>query len=172
MTKLFRLSLLTGVLAACAQDPTAPPVDTFATGNGPNLAALALTDNQIVPIDLLVNIPCANGGLGEDVVLSGTLHVLTHITLSNSGNLTLKTHFQPQGITGLGQSTGAKYQGTGVTQDILHLSFGETYTLVNNFRMIGQGPGNNFTLHETFHYTVNANGTLTSLHDSITADCK
>ena len=172
MKMLLRLTVLSGLLAACAQDPAAPPVDTSATGNRPNLAASAITDNQIVPIDLLVNIPCANGGLGEDVVLSGTLHILTHITFSNSGNLTIKTHFQPQGISGVGQSTGAKYQGTGVTQDILNLSRGETYTLVNNFRMIGQGPGNNFALHETFHYTVNANGTLTSLHDGITGDCR
>jgi hypothetical protein len=172
MKTVLQFALITGLLAACAQDPTAPPTDTAATGTGPNLAALAITDNQIIPIDLLVNIPCANGGLGEDVLLSGSLHVITHLTFSNSGTVTIKTHFQPQGISGVGQVTGAKYQATGVTQDILNLSFGENYTLVNNFRMIGQGPGNNFTVHENFHYTINANGTLTSVHDNFTADCK
>jgi hypothetical protein len=172
MKPVLRFALITGLLAACAQDPTAPPTDTAAPGTGPNLAALAMTDNQIIPTDLLVDIPCANGGLGEDVLLSGALHVLTHITFSSAGNVTVKTHFQPQGISGVGQVTGAKYQATGVTQDILHLSFGETYTLVNNFRVIGQGPGNNFTVHETFHYTINPNGTLSNVHDNFTADCK
>ena len=172
MKTLLRFALITGLLTACAQDPAAPTTDTAATGAGPTLAALAITDNQVIPTDLLVNSPCANGGLGEDVLLSGTLHVLTHITFSSVGTVTIKTHFQPQGISGLGQVTGAKYQATGVTQDILNLSFGETYTLVNNFRMIGQGPGNNFTVHETFHYTFNANGTLTNVHDNFTADCK
>ena len=172
MKSLLRLSLMTGLLAACAQDPTAPPVPAMVSDHSISTAAGVLTDNQIIPIDLLVNIPCANGGLGEDVLLSGTLHVLTHVTISNAGTLTIKTHFQPQGITGLGQVTGAKYQGTGVTQDILNLSFGETYTAVNNFRMVGQGPGNNFSVHETFHYTFNANGTLTTVHGSLTTSCK
>ena len=172
MKTLLRLGLMAGLLAACANDPTAPAAPASVSDHSISTAAGVLTDNQIVPIDLLVNIPCANGGVGEDVVLSGTLHVLTHVTISNAGTLTIKTHFQPQGITGLGQVTGAKYQGTGVTQDILNLSFGETYTLVNNFRMVGQGPGNNFSIHETFHYTINANGTLTTVHDRFTADCK
>jgi hypothetical protein len=46
------------------------------------------------------------------------------------------------------------------------------YTLVNNFRIIGQGAGNNFLLHETFHITVNANGELTAVADNYSVDCK
>jgi hypothetical protein len=171
MKNLSRFLAVIGLLAACAQDPTAPAAPTSEVA-GPSQAAVALTDNTIVPIDLLVNIPCANGGAGEDVLLSGTLHILTHITLSSGGTLLIKTQFQPQGISGIGTVTGAKYQGTGVTQDHLHLAFGENYTMVNNFRMIGQGPGNNFLVHETFHYTVDANGFLTTVHDNFTADCK
>jgi hypothetical protein len=45
-------------------------------------------------------------------------------------------------------------------------------TFVNNFRIIGQGPGNNFLVHETMHITLNAAGFLTVFHDNITVDCK
>ena len=169
MISLLRLSLLTCLLAACERDPVAPGA---ATQDGPSLAAQAITDNGSIPFDLYVNISCANGGAGEDVVLSGNLHVLTHLTVSAAGTATIKTHFQPQDMTGLGPVTGDKYRATGGTQDILHLAVGETYTLVNNFRIIGQRTGNNFLVHETFHYTFNANGTLTVVHDNVSTECK
>lgn len=172
MKGILRFALISMLVTACGEEPTAPVTAASDNYGQPAFAALAITDNTVIPLALLVNIPCANGGAGEDVVLSGNLHVLTHITISNAGTITIKTHFQPQGITGLGQVTGDKYQGTGVTQDILNASFGETYTLVNNFRMIGEGPGNNFLVHETFHYTFNANGTLTVVLDNFSTSCK
>jgi len=43
---------------------------------------------------------------------------------------------------------------------------------VNNFRIIGQGPGNNFLVHETFHFTINANGNVTAFVDHFSVDCK
>jgi len=169
MNSLLPLSFLICLLPACDRDPVAPEAATQA---GPSLAAEAITENTSIPFDLYVNISCANGGAGEDVVLSGNLHVLTHLTISAAGTATIKTHFQPQGLTGLGPVTGDRYRATGVTQDILHLAVGETYTMVNNFRIIGQRTGNNFLVHETFHYTFNANGTLTVVHDHYSTECK
>jgi hypothetical protein len=84
----------------------------------------------------------------------------------------VKTHDQPQGISGTGLVTGDKYQATGVTQDEFNTSFGMEETFINNFRIIGQGPGNNFLVHENFHITINANGTVTAFHDNFTIDCK
>ena len=84
----------------------------------------------------------------------------------------IKTHTQPQGISGQGLTTGDKYQATGVTQDQFNVTVGQEETFVNNFRMIGQGPGNNFLVHETFHITINADGTVTTVVDNFGADCK
>jgi len=137
-------------------------------------AAAAFTASSKFDIVLSINIPCANGGNGEDVTLTGTLHDLYHITI-NGNNFNVKQHDNPQGITGIGTVTGAKYQGTGETQQQFGGSFVNGHyegTLTNNFRMIGQGPGNNFLVHETFHVTINANGTVTALLDHLTADCK
>jgi len=137
--------------------------------------ATTFTDNVRVPINISVFIPCAAGGAGESVELSGTLHLLFEITVDSNGGVHMKTHAQPQGVRGVGLTTGDKYQGTGVTQD--HSNFGSdglpvTFTFVDNFRIIGQGPGNNFLVHQTFHVTVNANGKVTADVDNFSVECK
>ena len=164
------LALMVGFLSlACGQELTAPEAAKTAR---PSLSATPQTQNSVFPIDLAIFIPCANGGAGEDVVLSGNLHDLFHVTEDGHGGVHVKAHDSPQGISGIGQATGAKYQGTGVTQSEFNLKVGQQDTEINNFRIIGQGPGNNFLVHDNFHLTVNANGVVTSFHDHFTADCK
>ena len=159
MKKLLVLSGLVAVLSfAVVSSSSGAPASSF-------------TANSFFPIELTVFVPCANGGLGEDVELSGTIHDLFHVTL-NDNTVHVKTHDQPQGVTGTGLVTGDKYQGTGVSQDEFTAAVGQEETFINNFRIIGQGNGNNFLVHENFHITVNANGTITSFHDNFTVDCK
>jgi hypothetical protein len=86
-----------------------------------------------------------------------------------AGGVHVKSHAQPQGISGFGQTTGAKYQATGVTQERFSIN---PFTFVNNFRIVGQGPGNNFLVHEVFHVTVNANGTVTAFVDRVSVECR
>jgi len=102
----------------------------------------------------------------------GTLHMLFLTTIDNKGGFHSKFHFQPQGISGTGFTTGAKYQGTGVTQGTFNGKVGFEQTFVNNFKIIGQGPGNNFLIHENFHLTVNANGEVTASVDNFSVKCK
>jgi hypothetical protein len=125
-----------------------------------------------VPISITVFIPCANNGAGETVTLTGNLHIETNITFNNAGGGSIHLLFNPQGISGTGSVTGAKYQGTGMTQEQESFSTGFEFTFVNRFDIIGQGPGNNFSVHETAHITVNANGTLTVFFDNISVVCK
>jgi hypothetical protein len=66
-----------------------------------------------------------------------------------------------------GPNLGAKYQATGVTQDTFNWKKGQTYTYINNYRFLGQGQAPNLTIHETWHVTVNANGTLTAVVDNV-----
>jgi hypothetical protein len=127
--------------------------------------------NESFPIAIAVFVPCADGGAGEVVVLEGDLHVLLTIT-ENDNHLSVKSHSQPQGISGTGLSTGDKYQGTGVTQDHFTTGLGVTFTFVNNFRIIGEGPGNNILVHQTFHVTINANGVVTATVDNFSVECK
>lgn len=140
--------------------------------NIPASAAVQVNDKTTVLISVFV--PCAAEGTGEVVDLSGNLHTVISFTL-NGNNVTGYFHFQPQGITGTGQTTGEKYQATGVTQESFKNSLQNgqaNFTYVNNFRIVGQGPGNNYLVHETMHLTINANGTATIFFDNLTIDCK
>ena len=132
----------------------------------------AVQTNIKVPVDIGVFIPCAADGAGELVFLTGNLHVLLRFTVDQGGGIHVASHFQPQGISGDGQTTGIKYQGTGVTQDEFNAKIGVEETFINNFRIVGQGPGNNFLLHENFHITFNAHGVPTAFVDNFSVDCR
>jgi len=153
----FLFSLITGMLILPISAPAAPTTTTN----------ISIDFSRVVFIPL----PCA----GENVQLSGSLHVLMFTTISNSNKVTIKFHFQPQGITGLGLTTGDTYQGTGATQgtttfdDVDGFPF-ET-TMVNNFNIIGYGPGNQSREHDLMHVTVNANGETTAFIESSRIVC-
>jgi hypothetical protein len=137
-------------------------------------ANAAVQVNDKTDISLTVFIPCAAGGAGEIVDLSGPLHTLISFTI-NGNNVSGYFHFQPQGISGTGESTGDKYNATGVTLESFKNSLQNgqaNFTYVNNFRIIGQGAGNNYLVHETMHVTINADGTATVFHDNFSVDCK
>jgi hypothetical protein len=137
-------------------------------------ANAAVQVNDITNINLSVFVPCAVGGAGEVVDLTGSLHTLVSFTM-NDNNVSGYFHDQPQGVSGTGETTGDKYQATGVTEESFKTSLQNgqaNLTFVNNFRIIGPGPGNNFLVHENLHLNFNADGTLTVSHDNFSIDCK
>jgi len=137
-----------------------------------SVARAEVTANIRVPIDVAVYIPCADAGAGEVVTLSGDLHTVLRYTESARGTIHAASHFQPQGISGVGETTGDKYQGTGVTQDEFNATVGTEETFVNNFRIIGQRSGNNVLVHSVFHITFDANGSIRALVDTLSVDCR
>ena len=137
-------------------------------------ADAAVQVNDTTNVNLTIFVPCAAGGAGELVDLSGAFHTLIALTV-NGNNISGYFHFQPQGISGTGETTGDHYEGTGVTEETFRNSLQNgqaNSTFVNNFRIIGQGPGNNYLVHETLHVSVNAEGTVTVTHDNFSIDCK
>jgi hypothetical protein len=109
-----------------------------------------IVTNTTVPLGMGVAIPCT----GDAVFLTGNLHVLITSETSASGNTQVTTHFQPQDLSGV-SLMGIRYQGTGVTQQTMTTtSMTFDGTRVNNFRIIGQGPGNDLKVHATIHLTV------------------
>lgn len=166
MLKRSAVVVLPLMLVSCA-DPGSVTDPELA----PRFAATVVTTNERVPLDLQAFVPCADDGAGELVQLSGPLHVLIHTTVDNKGGMTVRSQFQPQGVGGYGLTTGAKYQATGVTQETFTTNGAATHTLVNNFRMIGQGTGNNFQVHQNTHITVDANGTVRVDVDNTRTEC-
>ena len=136
--------------------------------------ATTVTTQQKIEVGVLVFVPCANGGAGEDVALSGNLHVLFHFTEDGSGGLHIQVHENPGGISGTGLVSGDKYRAVGEIRDAFNVKppFLAEFSSVGNFRIIGEGPGNNFLVHETLHVTVNANGEVTAEVDILSVECK
>ena len=138
----------------------------------PAHAAVLINNRTDIALSLFVQ--CAAGGAGETVDLAGPLHTLISSTI-NGNDVSGVFHFQPQGISGVGETTGQTYHATGVTEESFKsaLHNGEAnLTFVNNFRIIGQGAGNNFLIPETMHITINADGSVTVNHDNFSTECK
>ena len=161
-TTAFALSSI-----GCGQDATAP-----AGGFGPSFSAESTTESTQRLLEVTRFVPCANGGLGEDVALSGSFHTMSHVTLDGGGGVHVRVVHNPQGITGTGLTTGTKYVGVGASpQDGFNAKLGEEHTSVTNMRIIGQGPGNNLMIHTDFHFTVLPDGRVTSFHDHVRITC-
>jgi len=160
------LALPLGACADVSQGPVGPRTLRQA-------AADVTTTNVIFPIEFAQFVPCANGGAGETVMLSGDIHDLFHITM-NGNRFKVKVHTQPQGIRGVGMTTGDNYRGTGVTQETFGGSMVDgqgSSTFLNNYRIVGQGPGNNFVIHEVVHLTFNAQGEITATVEHLSVTC-
>jgi hypothetical protein len=173
MTKLprWQAARWPGVVAAAL---TCGLLTMVAGGLPAYAAATSFTVSTEIPFSTSGPVPCANGGAGEQVDLSGSLHALYHVTVDASGAVHVTSHDNPQGIDGVGETTGAKYQATGVTEDRSNQGSGGlpfTFTYVNNFRVIGQGPRNNFLVHENTHVTINPDGTATASVDNFSETC-
>ncbi len=145
----------------------------FVLTAGTAMAEVAV--NQQIPVNRQIWVSCANGGRGEFVRLTGEMHQLILQTWDENGGRHIALQFQPMGITGYGEITGDNYRAAGVTRDERNFqpdSYPQEYTLVNNFRIVGPGPGNNIMVHETYHITLNANGEVTAALDNLRTECK
>lgn len=129
----------------------------------------AFTETVIteVPFNVTVN------ACGEIVVLAGMLRIFTHIT-QNGNRFQVKEQFKPVRVTGVGLTNGVVYHAVGLTEDIITSSvtdFPAEETFINNFRIIGQGPADNYQVHQTIHVTINANGEVTASVDNTSIKC-
>ena len=173
----MRVGTLLGIavgLTACAESTS--PVAPLRVLDTPAPQASAASSEQLtLPLSRTIWVSCANGGVGEDVAIAGELEIRTHSVEDDNGAVHLMTHVRPSRVVGVGEVSGLKYRGTGGTfQGEIYAADGSprVYSFVNNFRIIGQGPGNNLSMHMTVHQTWNANGDLTADVDLSHSDCK
>jgi len=101
-------------------------------------SASARATTEKIPFDVVL---APEEACGEAIHLSGTLLAQFRSTESSGGNVTIGFHFNPQGITGVGLTSGATYHATGETQGTttIKATGGISDTFVNNFKIIGEG---------------------------------
>jgi hypothetical protein len=131
-----------------------------------------VTTNEVTPFSTTEWVECANGGAGEMVTLSGSVHYLVAVTYDGNGGYHIKMQANPAGVSGTGDITGDKYRMTGVYQTERNGTVGMQNTITQTFMVVGQGKGNNFVLHEVDHFTVLPDGTVIIDHETISTECK
>src|SRR5438093_6343542 len=87
----------------------------LATGLLAVTSASAQATTAKIPFDIVL---APDEACGEAIHLSGTLLIQFSFTESSGGNVVDAFHASPQGVTGVGLTSGATYHGTGVTRDI------------------------------------------------------
>ncbi|MHC4151396.1 MAG: hypothetical protein ACYSSP_04770 [Planctomycetota bacterium] len=130
-----------------------------------------VVQNEKIETTWLQVIPCSD----DTVVIGGYIHMLASITEDGAGGYHAKIKTSPSPLKGIvvdGPNVDAKYNGTGVTQTQLNLKKGVTETYVNRYRFVGEGKAPNYSVHETWHITINANGELTAEPVNVKITCK
>ena len=98
-------------------------------------------------------VPCAAGGAGENVLVSGTIHLV-------GGGAHDPAHWNAY-FSGVGQTTGDRYQGTWIQNIIGHsnLNNGQSvYSERYSAKLVGPGKNNNFYQTGVLRFVVNATG--------------
>ena len=100
--------------------------------------ASSTTTTTKIPVDFTFT-PTGCGDEFERIALSGTVNFVDEITTNSNGGTTHTIHFNPQGVTGVGEETGTTYRGTGSTTTTVEFNGNNkqrTETFVNNFNII------------------------------------
>jgi hypothetical protein len=169
---MSRISLaLLSVIALAACGESGQPLAPATAPNARRAAAETTTESYFTVTNAVRFVPCANGGAGEVVDISGTVHRVEHVTETENG-FHLVLHANPI-VTGVGRTTGDTYQARGGFNLSFNVGPGETETVRDVFKLVGPGPNNNLTVtFAKFHYTINANGELVVLNeDAFSVEC-
>ena len=136
----------------------------------PTTASAAVIQNVTVPLSQEVFNPCT----GDIFTASGNIHLVVAETADGSGGMHFHIDVNVSNVTGVGSVTGAKYRGVGGFWAEFNgrdpYPFTTTSTQV--FGLISQGSSANLMVTATFHFTVNANGTVTSTVDRFSFACR
>jgi len=109
--------------------------------------------------DIAVDVPCANGGLGE--IIGGEIPL--HIVVFYKDGVPVRMHANAIGFVLHGFTTGDRYNIVGSTQflwDINPSKGAYTETFVDRTHIVGKGT--QYFLKTTAHFTLNPNGEITS----------
>ena len=134
--------------------------------------AYPITTSQVVPFEMYVFNPC-----NEDIIyLTGELRqVVSSMFSDNRFRTSEYTNFN--GLTGVSLIDGTTYVARGGTRTGSGRSlvfnpgfFPHEFTVVDNFQLIGGGQ--TLQLHQNTHFTINADGTFTSVIDNPILECR
>ncbi len=131
-------------------------------------------DVDIIGTPTPLPVPCANNGLGENIInIKGTVQVLSVVTV-NGNNFHSVFKFTAKGVVAEGEITGDIYEGVGSNEWVTNGTFTDgKITMIhrNVFYAIGRFGAPTFKLLEVLRITVFADGTVTATVDKTEVSC-
>jgi hypothetical protein len=82
------------------------------------------------------------------------------------------SHLNDHDVSGVGQTTGTKYYGTGASEVVLNGKVTQEYIIAAHGVFASQGKASNLLGQQLIHITVNPNGTVTVYFDKFSVECK
>jgi hypothetical protein len=136
----------------------------------PTSVSAAVIQNDTMPLSQEVANPCT----GDVFIASGSIHLVIAETIDLSGGMHFHIDVNVSNVTGVGSITGSRYRGVGGFWAEFNGRAPYPFTMTETavFGLISQGSSPNLVSTATFHFTVNANGTVTSTVDRMRIACR
>jgi hypothetical protein len=141
------------ILATACEQTLAPlpPAKTAAMGAALDADNTTVQTNEIIGLSGVVPSPCT----GESVQFDGRAHIVT-ATTATDGGFTLNYHFNTQSVSGVGLTTGTKYQISDVLSEdasAVFVPFGATADVTVHYRIVSDGGLDNFLADIVYTFT-------------------
>jgi len=168
------LSVLTvALLFSCTKNVAEVPDQAAEEATAVDANPHGKNDNIIhaVPFETTVFVPCANGGAGEDVRLTGFTNFIYGLVYTDRG-FSMQYHDNVHQVKGVGLSSDESFIANGGTNGTVAGVWYSSQWVGNSstqMRIIGQNT--RFTVIYKHHITVSQDGSLTVSNTEQTADC-
>jgi hypothetical protein len=107
---------------------------------------------------------------GEGVAVSGTTHLEFVVVMDGAGGSHFEAHYNSQDVTGQG-SQGNTYQVPTSVVQVANVPLGTEFTFSYEQRFVSSGSGGNFATTMLVHFTINADGSMTSSQTRMSTTC-
>jgi hypothetical protein len=155
----FRKILTLVITLALAAGTTAPAY----------AQATMFTERVIEPLEATV--PACNG---EDVFVSGELHLTFQTTVDAGGGIHERFTLVPDSVRGVGSETGIQYSLVGGHRSNFNADAASAPLIFMNtemFNLVSQGGTDNLMGKINYHVTINANGLESVVVDQLSLQC-
>ena len=168
MTRQLCRVVLAAAVAGCSDHTTAPATR--------QVRPLATVEHNVqrVSFEETAVFPVPRGCTGEPVEWTLRQEAHLHETIDANGGFHGSFQFHDKGSYGVGLVTGAMYRLAQTQNETFQTKADElpmNDTAIFLRRFISQGSINNFRVTNIFHFTIDANGTLTSFKNTSERIC-
>ena len=165
--------LATALLFSCTKNVADVPIQTAEEATAVDANPNGKNDNIIhaVPFETTVFVPCANGGAGEDVKLTGFTNFIYGLVYTDRG-FSMLYHDNVHQVKGVGLSSGESFAASGGTNGtVVGVWYSSQWVgnTTTQMRIVGQNT--QFTVIYKHHITVSQDGSVTVNNTEQTADC-